>query len=110
MNGLKKAIPVVAIGAACKGIYNMAKATADAGDAIDKNSQKLGLSRKAYQEWGYVLGQNGASIDSMSMALRTMTANITDGGKSSTEALQKMGLSVDKLTGKTKEAQFMSIV
>jgi len=87
MGALSKAIPVVAIGAACKGIYNMAKATASAGDAIDKNSQKLGLSRRAYQEWTYVLSQNGTSIDSITAAFRTMSSSIESGSSSAGAAL-----------------------
>lgn len=91
-------------------MYKLAKATADAGDAIDKNSQKLGMSRKAYQEWGYILGQNGSSIETMSKALKTMTANMTSGSASTSEALQKIGLSMDKLAGKSREAQFQMMV
>jgi hypothetical protein len=37
--------------AAGKKLYDMANDAAAAGDEIDKASQRIGLSRKGYQEW-----------------------------------------------------------
>ena len=50
---------------------------AEYGDEIDKNSQKMGISAQAYQEWGYVLEHNGSSIDALKTGLRTMTLAAT---------------------------------
>lgn len=45
----------VGVAAAVKGINNMIKSTAQLTDQIDKQSQKIGMSRKAYQEWSFYL-------------------------------------------------------
>ena len=45
-------------------LLGMAKKAADTTDRIDKMSQKVGLSRKGFQEWEYILSQNGTSIKS----------------------------------------------
>ena len=61
-----KAVKVVSGAVATGGASLMALATksSSATDRIDKMSQKIGLSRKAYQEWDYIMSQNGASVDS----------------------------------------------
>lgn len=48
------------------------------GDAIDKQSQKMNLSAKAYQEWNYALGLSGASIDDLNRGLRTWQQSAGD--------------------------------
>ena len=58
--------------------YKMASDTATAADEVDKMSQKLGLSREAYQEWDYVLSQAGVEITSMSTGLKTLTNKLDD--------------------------------
>ena len=51
----------VTTGAAALGTaaFKMATDTAAAADEVDKMSQKMGLSRTAYQEWNFVLSQSG---------------------------------------------------
>ena len=70
------------------------------GDEVDKMSQKLGLSAKAYQEWDYVLGQAGVEITSMSTGLKTLTNKIDDaknGGSAAQEMFAKLGISMEDL-------------
>ena len=50
------ATAAVAGGAALLGVATKAAGTAD---HIDKMSQKIGISKTGFQEWSYVLGQNG---------------------------------------------------
>ena len=104
---------VTAVGGAAKAagqeIYNLATDCASAGDKIDKQSQALGLSREAYQEWDYILSQNGASIDSMGTALKTLNTVVDDaanGSSSATEKFERLGISVDDLKGKSREEIF----
>ena len=56
------AVTMAAIGtaavAAGKKLYDMANEVAETGDAIDKTSQKIGISAESYQEWDYAL-RNG---------------------------------------------------
>jgi hypothetical protein len=77
-------------------------------------SQKLGLSREGFQEWDFILSQNGASIDSMQSGMKTLTNSIDDlskGGKKATEAFNELGLSQEDLAGKSQEEVFeMTII
>ena len=70
----------VVAGAAAIGTaaYKMASDTAAAADEVDKTSQKLGMSKTAYQEWDYVLSQSGVEITSMTTGLKTLTNKIDD--------------------------------
>lgn len=91
-------------------LTKMANATAAFGDSIDKNSQVLGMSRKAYQEWDYILSQNGASIDTMTTAMKTMNSAILDGNDEVTKALEDMGVDLGILANLELEDQFDYIV
>lgn len=95
------------------GARNLASEVAAAGDQIDKQSQVLGISRKAYQEWGYILSQNGASIETMSTAMRTLNKeymNAKDGNKDAASAFAQLGVSVHELDQMNPEEQFEAIV
>lgn len=91
-------------------MLGLANSTAEAGDRIDKQSQVLGISRKAYQEWDYILSQNGASIDSMSTSMKTLNSAIQDGSDDSKSALLSLGLSYKTLALMTPEEQFEAVV
>lgn len=107
------AISVAALKKGFDAVMNLAKATSDYGDKVDKQSQVLGLSRKAYQEWDYILGQNGASIDSLSMSMKTLNALILDaaaGGKESKNAFAQLGVGIHELEQLEPEKQFEAVV
>lgn len=103
----------VAVKKAVDLIRGLANDTAEAGDKIDKQSQILGMSRKAYQEWDYILGQNGASIESMSTSMKTLNNLIltgADGSEEASEAFAKLGLHIHDLEGMSQEDQFETVV
>lgn len=114
-NGLKTAAKwgagiVAAATTAGAAIVGMATKTAANCDEIDKMSQKLGLSREAYQEWDYILSQNGANIDSLGAGMKTLTATMdkaTEGNKTAISNFKKLGLSVYDNTGKLKTQEQM---
>lgn len=101
---------VVAIKQAAKAVWDLATSTAEAGDRIDKQSQAIGFSRQAYQEWGYILQQNGASIDSLNGAMRAMNNAISGNSAETASALSKLGLSAAQLQSLSPEEQFDAIV
>jgi len=108
---------MVAIGtaavAAGKKMYDMANDTAAACDNIDKQSQRLGMSRETFQEWDYVLSQNGVSIDTMNTAMKSMTAAMSDldkGGKKGQETLAKLGVTTNDLKNLKQEEIFEKAV
>lgn len=99
--------------AAGKAIGSLASDSAEAGDEVDKMSQKLGMSRKGYQEWGFVLGQAGVDINSLQTGMKTMTNQIgaaKNGTAASVEAFNKLGISMEELQGMSREEAFGAIV
>lgn len=71
------AVAGTAIAGATTALVAGATKTAEFGDRVDKMSQKLGMTTKGFQEWDYILGQNGASIDGMKMAMKTLISDTT---------------------------------
>ena len=101
VKGVGKAMgaAIAAIGtatvAAGKKLYDMAAETANAGDEVDKMSQKLGMSYEGYQKWDYVLGQAGVDINSMTTGMKTLTNKIGDAKDGSDKAqamFSKLGI------------------
>ena len=117
-NAAKKAAEVAAasiaaIGAAAvataKKIWNLAKETAEYGDTIEKNSQKVGLSMKSYQQWDYAMNLAGTSMQDCTNGLKTLTNTFDDannGSKSAEEKFKRLGISLDDLKGKSREEVF----
>lgn len=94
---------------AAGGMLAIANKSADATDRIDKMSQKLGMSREGFQEWDYILSQNGTSIDSMKAGMKTLTSQfdmLTKGGTKATEAFGELGLKQEDLAGLSQEEIF----
>lgn len=98
-----------AAGAAGSALFGVAAKSAETTDRIDKMSQKLGMSKQGFQEWDYILGQNGISIDSLGGGMKTLT-NMTDelgkGAKTATDSFGRLGLSYDDLKGKSQQEIF----
>ena len=107
LTGIMSAVVVQKVASA---VWNLAKETSAAGDRIDKTSQALGLSRKAFQEWDYILSQSGASIDSMGMSMKTMNEAISKNSGETAVALSKLGLSAAQLQNLSPEQQFEELV
>ncbi len=101
---------VTGTAAAVTGLVALTTKTAAAGDRIDKMSQSLGLSRQGFQEWDYIMSQNGASIDSMGTAMKTMTNLMVDGGKNAESAFGKLGLTLEDVQGLSQEDTFGLLV
>lgn len=92
------------------GLWDLAKETAAVGDKIAKNSQAIGFSIKGYQEWEYILGQSGASIDSLGMTIKTLNEAIAGNSAETAAGLSKLGLSAAQLARMSSEDQFNAIV
>lgn len=103
-------VSVAAVAKVAQSVKGLADSVSAAGDRIDKNSQALGMSRKAYQEWDYILGQSGASIDSLGVSMKTLNDAILSGGDGTVTALKTLGLSLKDLKGMSQEDQFEAMV
>ena len=87
--------------------------TAEYGDAIQKNSQKVGLSYEAYQKWDYAMQLAGTSMDKMGAGMKKLTTSVDsaiNGSSSAAANFERLGISVDDLAGKSREDIFGMVV
>lgn len=76
------------------------------GDNIDKMSQKMGISAKAYQEWDAILQHSGTSIDGMQRGMMTLSKAAVEGD----EAFKKLGISQNDLKKMNQEELFAATI
>jgi hypothetical protein len=95
-----------ALAALGKEVVNQVKEVAAYGDVIDKNSQKVGLSAEAYQEWDYAMQLAGTDMQSVSMGLNTLTNKLDDaknGSETAIASFEAIGLSLEDLQDISRE-------
>lgn len=83
----------------------------ESADRVDKLSQRLGLSREAFQEWDFVMSQSGVSIDSMQSGMKNLTQRMDEannGVGKGAEAFEKLGVSIDE--SMTQEEAFEATI
>ena len=76
------------------------------GDAIDKESQKLGISAQAYQEWDAILQHTGGSIDNLKPAMKTLAKEAIN----NSDAFQQLGISQEEVANLSKEEIFQKTI
>lgn len=94
--------------AAVGAVVNFANKTSDAADEIDKMSQRLGISREAYQELDFALSQSGVDISSFSSGTKTLLKNmdaVAEGNKTAIENFEKLGITVTDNEGKMRSQE-----
>ena len=99
--------------AGTKKFVDAAKATATAGDTIDKQSQKVGFSKKSWQEWDYVLNLAGSSMESATMGIKTLTNKVDaakKGNKDATAEFKALGISIKSLKNMSREQVFEKVI
>lgn len=99
-----------AVTAAAAAVFKVVDGVASVGDTIDKQSQKLGISAQAYQEWEAILGHCGASMDSLKAGMKTLTKAIADGSDDQVAAFQAVGLSLDQVKEMSTEDVFAAVI
>lgn len=83
-------------------IYSSATSAAAAADNIDKMSQKIGISREAYQELDFICSQSGMSVDTLQNGVKSLTAAMDgarDGTASNVEQFERLGVAVTNADG-----------
>ena len=101
---------IAATGAALVGtttaFANGISETASYFDAIDKGSQKMGISAGKYQEWDFILQHNGSSIESLKTGMKTL-ANAVESGN---EAFERIGLTQEEIASMSQEELFAATI
>jgi hypothetical protein len=113
--GIKTAAAVaVGIGtaavAAGTAIYGVAEKAMSATDNVDKMSAKIGISKNGFQEWSYILGQNGMDVDKLQVGMKTLTAamdSAAGGNATAQEKFRALGLTWEDGNGKLKSQEQM---
>ena len=84
------------------GLMKVATSSAEAGDHIDKMSQKIGISREAYQELDFICSQSGMSVDQLQAGMKSLTSAMDgarEGTASNVEQFEKLGVAVTNADG-----------
>lgn len=99
-----------AIATGATAVYKFAEKSASAADTVDKMSQKIGISREAYQELDFICSQSGTSVDTLQMGIKTLTNQMqsaADGTNSAVEMFDKLGVSIYDSNGQLKDQETM---
>jgi len=110
-SGIKKIGGVMAtvgsaVGVLGGAILRASNQYAEMGDRIDKMSQKIGMSTQSFQEWDYILSQNGGNIENLQMGFKTLTNQISMAGKGSKESVamfKRLGVSIKDNNGNLRK-------
>jgi hypothetical protein len=104
----------VALGAAAAAggaaLFGMATKAAESTDRIDKLSQKIGVSRKSFQEWDFILSQNGASIEGLQTGMKTLSKaadEAAQGTATYTDVFDRLNVSVTDNNGNLKDQEVL---
>lgn len=93
---------------AAGGLFKVAKGSAETGDHIDKMSQKIGISRKTYQELDFICSQTGTSVDSFKNGLKTMRSVMDStalGTSKNKTALERLGVAATDTKGQLRKSE-----
>lgn len=109
ITGLHKGLLALgaALGGAAVGVGLLVKNLADAGDRVDKTSQRLGIGRAELQELEYAAGTASISADDLGNSLRALgrrAAEAAQGNAGFAAHFRKAGISVTDASGKVKSA------
>ncbi len=89
-----------------KSLLNTSAEVASLGDHIDKQSQKIGISAQAYQEWDFILTHSGASVDSLQASMKTLSNQ----AEQNAEEFEKLGISQEEVANSSPEELFERVV
>ncbi|AMJ41688.1 hypothetical protein [Anaerotignum propionicum] len=108
--GVKTAVLGItaAVSASAVALYGMATKSAEATDRIDKMSQKIGISREAFQEMDFVCSQSGMSVEQLQVGMKTLTSamdGVASGNKNNIEQFQKLGVAVTNADGSLRKQE-----
>lgn len=95
-----------AVGMAFNRVQGWFSQTAEYGDRIDKMSQKIGMSAKNFQEWDFIMSQNGGHVESLQMGFKTLANQLNSvkkGSKDSVKAFKALGIRITDNRGRLRD-------
>lgn len=94
--------------AAAGALVKFAESSASTADHVDKMSQKIGISRQAYQELDFICSQSGTSVDSLQVGMKSLVSAMdgaASGTASNVEQFNKLGVSVTNADGSLRSSE-----
>lgn len=89
--------------AAAGGMVKMAESSAATADRVDKMSQKIGVSRQAYQELDFICSQTGTSVDKLGTGMKTLRGAMAN--DKNAEIFNSLGIAVTDADGKMRDSE-----
>lgn len=91
----------------------IATKSSEAASRVNDMAQALGISNQAFQEWDYILGLNGASIDSFGVGMKSLQQKMVglgEDGKSAQDLFGGLGMSFDKVSQMSPEQAMEAVI
>lgn len=93
---------------AATGLTALAMKSASTADTIDKMSQKIGVSREAYQELDFICSQSGMDVNKLQSGMKSLVSAMdgaASGTASNVEQFKKLGVSVTDANGNLRNSE-----
>jgi len=97
-----------AVTAAVASITKAVNSTIKLADNVDKMSQKIGVSRQAFQEWDFILSQNGTNISQLQTGIKTLSSAAEEASRgvvTYSRTFKTLGVSVVDSNGSLKDQE-----
>lgn len=89
--------------AAAGGLMKMAQSSASTADNVDKMSQKIGISRQAYQELDFICSQSGTSVDKLGAGMKSLRGAMAN--DKNAEIFNSLGIAITDADGKLRGSE-----
>ena len=89
--------------AAAGGMMKFAQSAASTTDNVDKMSQKIGISRQAYQELDFICSQSGTSVDKLGAGMKSLRGAMAN--DKNAEIFNSLGVAITDADGKLRDSE-----
>ena len=89
-------------------VFSMATKASQTADRVDKLSQKIGISRTAFQEWDFIASQTGTNVEVLQTGIKTLSNaafEASEGTKEYAGAFKELGVEVKNTDGSLKSQE-----